>query len=188
MVEEIVHFARIMMKPSRLRHTVMVRDCAIALAQIHGLNPRRVEIMAMAHDLFRDVDPLKLLKISEIWGLDVEEIERENPVLLHGKVSAEFLRRRFGVKDEGVLLAVAYHTSGHPDLDEEGRALVIADTVSYDREFECAEELREIARRDLNRAFREVIRNRIEYALKTGRYVLEMSARTWNSLVRRYGR
>ncbi len=187
MVDVLIHMARSLMKPQRLRHTMMVRDYALYLAWIHGLNPRRLEVMAVAHDLFRDVDPERLLRMARIWSIELEDVERTNPVLLHGKVSAQFLRRRFGFEDEPALLAIAYHTSGHPDLDDEGKALVVSDTIAYDRDFPGVEELRRISRIDLNRAFGEVIRNRIVYALKTGRYVLEMSAKTWNSFVRRYG-
>ena len=183
MVSRILFYARFMMRPERLQHTISVRDFALILSQIHGVDPRRVEIAAVSHDLFRDVPPWKLLKIAEIWNLEIEKVERSHPVLLHGKVASEFLKRRFGCKDESILLAVAYHTSGHPKLDEIGKILLISDTVGFDRDFDDVERIRKIAFMDLEMAFREVIRNRMVYAIETGRYVLPKSVETWNELV-----
>ncbi len=183
MVSQILFYARFMMKPERLRHTISVRDFALILSHTHGVDPRRVEIAATSHDLFRDVPPWKLLKIAEIWNLDIEPVERAHPVLLHGKIASEFLKRRFGCEDESILLAVAYHTSGHPKLDEIGKILLISDTVGFDREFKDVDRMRKIALEDLEMAFREVIKNRMVYAIETGRYVLPKSVETWNELV-----
>ncbi len=183
MVEKILEIAKTTMTKERFFHTISVRDFALILARIHGIDPRKLEIAALSHDLFRDVPPRKLLKLSEIWNLEMEDVERRHPILLHGKVAAEFLKRRFEFTDKSVLLAVSYHTSGHPDMDEIGMALVISDTVGFDRDFPSAEKLREIAYRDFKKAFVEILKNRMVYALSTNRYLLPKSVETWNSVV-----
>ncbi len=183
MVEKIIHFARFMMGRERLMHAILVRDFALKLSHVHGLDPFKMELMALSHDLFRDVPPHKLLKIAKVWNIEVEDVELKNPVLLHGKVAAEFLKRRFDYDDEKVLLAIAYHTSGHPALDLHGKALVISDTLSMDRNFDGLEDLRKIAFKDLEMAFKEVLRNRINYAIKTDRFLLPKSVQTWNTIV-----
>ena len=183
MVKEALFYARFMMKPERLRHTILVRDFSLMLAEIHNVDGKRVEIAAVFHDLFRDVPPQKLLEISKVWNLELDEVERKHPVLLHGKVASEFLRRRFGCEDEDILIAVAYHTSAHPNMGNVGKILVISDTVGFDRDFDGVDEIREVAKRNLDLAFREVVKSRIEYAVRTGRYVLLKSVETWNKLV-----
>ena len=183
MVEEVLMIADRVMTKERFLHTINVRDFALLLARIHRVDPRRVELAAVSHDLFRDISSEKLLRISKAWDLEIEEVERNHPILLHGKVAAEFLRRRFGIDDTSVLLSVAYHTSGHPDMDDIGKILVVSDTAGFDRDFPGVEKLRDVAYRDLERAFVEVLKNRMVYALETNRYLLPKSVETWNSVV-----
>ena len=183
MVEEILKIAEMMMTRERFVHTISVRDFALILSRIHRIDPKRLELAAVSHDLFRDVPPDKLLKISKVWDIDVEDVEKRHPILLHGKVAAEFLKRKYRVKDRSVLLSVAYHTSGHPDMDDIGKVLVIADTVGFDRDFPGVDDLRKIAYKDFERAFVEMLKNRMTYALNTNRYLLPKSVEAWNRVV-----
>jgi HD superfamily phosphohydrolase YqeK len=66
---------------------------------------------------------------AEAYGLPVGDLERDAPILLHGPVGAEELRRHFGVTDARVLDAVWWHTPGHPDYPPEAWAMFIADKV-----------------------------------------------------------
>ena len=52
--------------------------------------------------------------------------------LLHGPAAAGRLARE-GVRDDGLLRAVAFHTLGHPDLDAAGVALYAADFLEPGR-------------------------------------------------------
>ncbi len=184
---ELMKLLEIMVTENRRRHILAVRDFALLLSYIHNSEHFKVEIAALSHDLFRDVEKEKLLRLSEIWKIDTTLIERKHPVLLHGKVAAEFLKRRFGVVDREILLSVAYHTSGHPDFGKIGKIITVADTVSYDRDFPVVDELRKKAFSDLEEAFYMVIKNRLNFALNKDRYILEMGMKTWNSIVDRRG-
>ena len=183
MVENILALAKMMMTKERFFHTINVRDFSLLLAKTHMVDPKKVELAAISHDLFRDVPAKKLLKISEIWNVETERVERNHPILLHGKVAAEFLKRRYGLRDKSILLSIAYHTSGHPEMDRVGKILVISDTIGFDRDFQGVEDLRKLSHLDLDKAFIGVLKNRMEYALKTNRYLLPKSVETWNSLV-----
>lgn len=184
-IKYLIKWMDFMVIEERKEHILSVRDFALTLAHLYGVEPRRVEVAALAHDLFRDVSPEILLRIAGLWGVEITGIERRHPVLLHGKVAAEFLRWRFCYDDKEVLNAVAYHTSGHPEFEEIGKILIVSDTVSYDRNFPDVEELRKIAFRNLETAYREVLKNRITYALESGKFLLEMSVRAWNKVVER---
>ncbi len=183
MVDKLIHFAKVLVSKSRFKHIIAVRDFALLLADIHGIDPRKLELAAIAHDIFRDVPADKLLRIAEIWEIEVEDLEIKHPILLHGKIAAEFLRRRMNVVDNSVIISVAYHTSGYPEMGKLGKALMIADTVGYDRDFPGIKEIREIAFKSLEKAFVEVLKNRMIYAIQTGRFLLPKSVETWNKTV-----
>ncbi|MCD6448917.1 MAG: bis(5'-nucleosyl)-tetraphosphatase (symmetrical) YqeK [Thermotogaceae bacterium] len=182
---QIIGLFDILLTRERKRHIFAVKDFALKLAAINKVNPFKVEIAALSHDLFRDVPPNKLLKLAELWEVDVNDEERVHPVLLHGKVAAEFVRRRFGINDASVLIAISHHTSSHPDFDEIGKIITIADTIGYDRDFDDIEKLRKIAIDDLEEGYLVVLANRIKYYIETRRFVLENTVKSWNKIVER---
>jgi len=182
---QIISYFDLLLTERRKKHIFAVRDFALKLAYIHKADPTRVEIAALSHDLFRDVPPGKLLKLAKLWNIKIDDEEKNHPVLLHGKVAAEFIRRRFKLEDKSILLAIGYHTSSHPDFDEIGKIVTIADTIGYDRDFECIEKLREIAIENLEEGYLIVLANRMKYYINTGRFILEDTVKSWNKIVGR---
>ena len=182
---QIISFFNILLTERRKEHIFAVRDFALKLATVHGIDPIKVEIAALSHDLFRDVPPDKLLKLATLWNLAIDDEEKTHPVLLHGKVAAEFIRRRLGIEDKSVLLAISYHTSSHPDFDEIGKIVVVADTIGYDRDFEGIVNLRKIAVKNLEEGYLAVLENRIKYYIDTKRFILENTVKSWNKIIGR---
>src|SRR5690606_36300671 len=84
-----------------------------------GMDVALARYMAQAHDVVRHLSGQEWLARAEAYGIQPSELERDAPVLLHGPVAAEELRRNFGVTEERVLHAVHWHTPGHPDYPPE---------------------------------------------------------------------
>ena len=61
--------------------------------------------------------------------LDIDPVERDEPVILHGPIGALHLEERYEIHDPRVLFAIRWHTPGHPDYDSEAWAMFIADKV-----------------------------------------------------------
>lgn len=101
--------------------------------------------------------------------------------LLHGPAAAERLRDD-GVEDEDLLRAVAFHTIGHPGLDELGRALFIADYIEpgrhYDPERLATLRARMPAAREA--VLLDVLRARLERLLREGRPMRTETVAFWN--------
>lgn len=116
-----------------LAHIDRVVALAGELAERHRADVALAQLMAQAHDLVRAVPPEELLRRAEARALPIDDVERLEPVLLHGAVGALELRERFGVHDERVLHAVWWHTPGHPDYGPEAWAMFIADKVEPEK-------------------------------------------------------
>jgi len=129
------------------------------------------------HDALRDASP------DELRPLVPEQLRDVSSKLLHGPAVAERLRRE-GVRDEALLRAVAYHTIGHPELDEVGRALFIADYIEPGRKHNPATLAVLRARMPAARAevVRDVLRARIERLLAEGREIRPETAAFWTAL------
>lgn len=103
--------------------------------------------------------------------------------LLHGPaVSARLVRE--GVDDDEFLLAVTYHSVGHPSFGALGEHLYLADYLDPGRP-ETGERraLRDAMPDGRDEVLRGVIRRRIEHQLAAGRAVLPAAVDFWNRTV-----
>jgi predicted HD superfamily hydrolase involved in NAD metabolism len=109
------HVARVVAEVDRLRNGHADYD--------------RLILAAWAHDVARAASDNELLARANEYGLPVLPEEREAPVLLHGPVGAEVLRRELGWSDEEVLNAVAHHTTGRAQMSEFEATVMLADKI-----------------------------------------------------------
>jgi len=166
----------------RLNHVYNVVYFSQRLARIHKVSQERVRIAALGHDLFREVEPSKLITIAKIYSIPITEFEMSAPILLHGMISAEFLKRKYKI-DEEIYEAVYYHTSGYEYMGQIGKILVISDSAGDDREYKGVKKLREESLRSLDLGYKIAIENKIHYAIEKERYILEQTYKTWNRIV-----
>jgi predicted HD superfamily hydrolase involved in NAD metabolism len=120
--------------PAGMRaHIGRVVDLTDRFARRFDLDVPIARLMAQGHDLLRAVPGAELLARAEVRarrdGFEIGELEREEPVLLHGPLGALELRERFGLDDPRVFHAIWWHTLGHPDYTDEAWAMFVADKV-----------------------------------------------------------
>jgi HD superfamily phosphohydrolase YqeK len=104
--------------------------------------------------------------------------------LLHASACATRLRED-GVGDEELLLAIKYHSTGHPGFGLLGEYLYMADFLDPGRRFLASEreKLTERLPGDRLAVLREVLRRRITMLLDHGAPVLPESLLLWNRVV-----
>ena len=144
-----------------------------------GLDARermRWRAAAWLHDVLRDADPARLrVALGDGYA--------DWPAgLLPGAAAARLAAE--GVTDRPLLIAIAWHTLGHPDLDLLGRCLYVADFIEPGRTYEPA--LRAVLRARMPGAVAEVVREaarrRIAWLLEAGRPIASETAAFWNSV------
>lgn len=164
----------------RLAHMRRVSDLlggwadALDLTQEERLRWRAAGYL---HDVLREAPPEELRP----WvGAEFRSLAGK---LLHGPAAAARLRAE-GVEDEAFLTAVAYHTLGHPDLDDMGRALFIADYIEPGRRYEPGwlATLRARMPGGRDAVLREVLRARIDRQLREGRPLRPETVAFWNGV------
>ncbi len=168
------------LRPARAEHVARVAALVDAWADALALDPgerARWRAVAWLHDALRDAPPEVLRPI-------VPPEAAELPArLLHGPAAAARLRQE-GVEDPGVLLAVAYHTIGHPDLDRAGRALYLADFLEPGRAFaplwRASLRARMPERADV--VLRQVLGARIRHLIERGMTIRPETTAFWNRL------
>ncbi|WP_448531082.1 bis(5'-nucleosyl)-tetraphosphatase (symmetrical) YqeK [Pseudothermotoga sp.] len=183
-VEELVRALNLLVTTRRRRHVYSCCDFARKLARLHHVDEEKVTVACLAHDAFRDVPTSKLLRIAKAYGIEPKGMELEHPVLLHGKVAAEYLRRRFKIEDRDILEAVAFHTSGKPNMGEIAKIVFLADSLEETRAYEGVEDLRRLAERDLDEAVIQTLRSKVCYAMKKEYLLFSETVEMWNWLLR----
>ena len=135
-------------------HVERVASEAVALARRHHVDQPAAEFAALAHDVFRAESPWDLLQRARSYAIPLDSIEEAMPVLVHGAVTAEWLRRQLGVQDEGILNAVRYHTTGRPGMSRLEMVVFLADKTEPGREGEYPnrDQVRDLASRDMEGA------------------------------------
>lgn len=127
------------------------------------------------HDALRDApeDQLRALVPDANYG---------GP-MLHGPAAAARLSAE-GEQRSDVLEAVRYHTVGYSTWARTGRALYMADYLEPGRDIALADRasLATHVPRDFDGVFRQVVRQRLEWALRAGKPLYHESVELWNSV------
>ena len=141
-----------------------------------GADERRDWLQAgLLHDALRDAPDDELRALAGDGGRETE--------LLHGPAVANLLASR-GEANASVLSAIRYHTVGSPEWDRTGRALYMADFLEPGRHFAKRDRafLAIQVPHDFDGVFRQVLRARLEYALREGFTLFPETVELWNEV------
>lgn len=152
-----------MLKKPRWEHSVRVALMCAQNASRIGLEEKRAITMAALHDcakyLTDDSDKLQGFTFPQ----DVP------PSVMHQFTGAYVAEHTFGVKDDLILDAIRYHTTGRENMTDAGALLYLCDMLEPDRSFEGVDELREIFKRDIRLCLKEALRHQVEYLQSSGK-------------------
>ena len=138
-------------------HINRVTAIAKELAPRHGLDPELAAVGMRAHDVARAIPGPELLSLADSLNLTVDPVQLHVPLLLHGPVGAELLRREDGLDHDSLYQALYWHTTGHPSLDQLGKLVFLADKLDPQKlpRYPYQPHLRELALNDLDAALVE---------------------------------
>ena len=127
------------------------------------------------HDALRDAPEEELRALAR-------DDEREAE-LLHGPAVANLLIEE-GEGNAPLLAAIRYHTVGSAEWDRTGRALYMADFLEPGRGFSRRDRafLATQVPHDFDGVFRQVLRARLEYALREGYTLFPETVSLWNAV------
>ena len=125
----------------RLSHSVSTAEFLSSFAPALGVDHGEAVTAGLFHDFYRDRPADLLLLEAERFGLIPSPAQKQQPMLLHGHLAAEWCRRELAVSD-AVHEAMGWHTTGRPGLGLLGQALFLADFCEPSRSYPQAEEAR----------------------------------------------
>ncbi|WBW95839.1 bis(5'-nucleosyl)-tetraphosphatase (symmetrical) YqeK [Oceanirhabdus sp. W0125-5] len=162
-INEIREYVEKTLPNKRMKHTEGVRDTALKLAIKYGCDERKVEAAALLHDVGKYLHRDILLDIIKFEDENKNAILNAEPQIYHGYASAYLAEKDLGIKDNEILNAVKYHTTGKEDMTLLEKIIYIADYIEPNRCFEGVEEVREIAFKNLDESVLKAMDNTIKY-------------------------
>ncbi|BAS28604.1 bis(5'-nucleosyl)-tetraphosphatase (symmetrical) YqeK [Limnochorda pilosa] len=164
-------------------HSLGVAGTARVMAARFGADREAAHVAGLLHDLAKPLSPEALLKEAERSGIVVDEVERANPMLLHGPLAAELVREELGIADEQVLDAIRYHTTGRARMGLLEMIVYTADLIEPGRSYPGVEALRKLAGEDLAAACRAGLEQTLRYCLDRGWLIHPRSLEARNALM-----
>lgn len=165
----------------RYEHTLGVAYSAMCLAMVYDTDIKKAELAGLLHDNAKCMSDEKLLKKCKKHGLNMSEIEKEQPYLLHAKLGAFYAGEKYGVCDKDIISAVYYHTTGHPDMTMLEKIIFVADYIEPGRnKAHNLSEIRKLSFSDIDKAVYRITEDTLRYINNDKRKLDEMTEKTYH--------
>ncbi len=165
----------------RFIHTLGVQYTSACLAMCYGADVNKAQMAGLLHDCAKHMKPEKLLEISKKQGLKISKAQERNPFLLHGRVGAYLARTKYGIKDEEILGAIEWHTTGRPEMTLLEKIIFTADYIEPGRnQAPNLEILRRLSFTDLNQAVCMILEQTLDYLKSTPQDIDETTEITYS--------
>lgn len=170
----------------RFEHTLGVEFTAAALAMKYGEDIKAARVAGVLHDCAKCYTEEKLLAACKKNHLEISDVEKRNPFLLHGKVGAIFAKEKYEIDDPNILNAISYHTTGREDMSLLEKIIFIADYIEPGRkQASNLQEIRELAFQNIDDCMIRILGDTLEYLKKSGKEIDDMTRVTYEYYVKK---
>lgn len=170
----------------RFKHSLGVVKKAVELAKQYGEDEEIVKKVAITHDIAKEMPNEELIKHANENNIEIDEIERINPSLLHGKVGADIVAKKYNFTKD-MQNAIKWHTTGKENMTMLEKIIYVADKTEENRKetrFNL-EKSRELSKEDINKAILFLMDEFIEYNIKRERVIHIETIKARNYLLKK---
>lgn len=148
----------------RFEHTIGVMYTAGALAMRYEYDVQSAMLAGLMHDCAKCIPNDKKIAMCEKHNINITDLERKNPFLLHAKLGAFLAMHKYRIRDKEIISAILNHTTGKPNMDLLDKIIFIADYIEPRRDrAPFLEERRKTAFVNVDVAMYEILRDTLEY-------------------------
>ncbi len=163
-------FLREHSKEKRLIHTVGVITTAMLYAKRTGADVNKAKLAALLHDVAKYLDKN-----------DYPDCKIDNDVpdsVVHQFLGAYVAEKVLGVKDEEILGAIRWHTTGRPNMTLLEKIVYTADLLEPGRTFRDVDVLRKAVDEDFESGFRRCVKEMLLFLIRDGGTIYHLSEDT----------
>lgn len=164
-LEEIKNIVKETLSEKRFNHSVCVMNKCEELAILYDVDVELAKLVGITHDIAKEMTKTETMDYVQKNGIISNELEKEIPSLLHGKIGADICKKKFGFTDQ-MAKAIEAHTTGKADMDKLAKILYIADAISDDRKDLYVDKVRELSKQSLDKAILYLLDSILKEKLK----------------------
>ena len=170
-------------KAERQAHSIRVAELAAKKAAQMKISEKQAITAALFHDCAKnlpmDSSYLQGFRLEESWG----EVP---PSVLHQFTGAYVAEHAFQVKDEAVLNAIRFHTSGRENMSELEKLIFLADMIEPERSYEGVDELRRLfwKNKGLDECLKEALFQTLEFLKEKNKEIYPLTKAAYAYLIR----
>lgn len=150
----------------RYIHSVGVAGTAVSLAMKYGENIYKAQIAGILHDCAKCYDDEELVRLCRKKEIEVTDFEEKHGFLLHAKYGAYLAENKYGIRDEDILNAIRWHTTGREGMSLLEKIVFISDYIEPTRnKAENLSSIRYVAfnGNDIDKVLLMIMRDTIKY-------------------------
>ena len=167
------------LKKERLEHTIGVMYTAASLAMRYGADIQKALTAGLLHDCGKYCSAKEQIRLCRKYDIRLTGSELEMPALIHAKLGAYLARHEYRIKDQEILDAITWHTTGRPGMTLLEKIIYIADYIEPNRRIiPGLVEIRGIVFQDIDRAVYLSAKNTVRYLSESGKAVDPMTVST----------
>ena len=182
-IEEIKDIVKNKLSEKRYKHSICVMEMCEKLAKIYNVDIEMAKRVGIAHDVAKEMPKEEMISYCKQNNIQIDEIEMQNPGLLHGKIGADIAKKEFGYNKQ-MQYAIECHTTGKPNMDILAKILFVADAISDDRDWADIPYLRKIANENIDDAILQIIDLIIQEQIEKDKLIHLDGIRTRNELLK----
>ena len=165
----------------RFVHTLNVACTAANLAMCYGADIDHADAAGLLHDCAKCMNLGKMLKLCDKADLELSEFEKNSASLLHSKAGAVLAASKYGIKDEDILNAIRYHTTGRPGMSLLEKIIFVSDYIEPGRDSAPNLPLvRKLAFESIDDCVLQILKDTLGYLGTTGAEVDPMTQKTYD--------
>lgn len=148
----------------RYQHTLGVAYTASAIAMRYAVDFDKAFLAGIVHDCAKNIPNDEKYSMCKKYKVDLTETEKNVPALVHAKLGAYLAESLYGIKDQEILNAVRYHTTGRPGMSLYEKIIFVSDYIEPGRNSQPnLQEIRQMAFMDLDIALLRILTDTINY-------------------------
>lgn len=184
LIEEVKVDLKNILSESRYIHSIGVMEMAMELAKLYNADVGTAQLAGLLHDIAKEMTPEEKLKYAEENNIEIDEVERINTPILHGKIGADIAKKKYGVNEQ-IQKAIEFHTTTSPEMDIIAKIIYVADKVErnrIDEEYDVEYE-RKLAMENLDEAVLHIINSNIKLLIDKGKLIQTKVMATRNKII-----
>lgn len=168
----------------RYIHSLGVMEMAEELATIYNVDVESTRLAGLLHDIAKEMTEEESLKYVAENSIAIDDIEKINVSILHGKIGADIAKKKYGINEQ-IQKAIQYHTETNPNMDTLAKIIYVSDKIEKNRKSEKfdLEYERNLAKEDIDAAVLFIIDASIKKVIKKGKLLHPTIVETRNKII-----